>query len=399
MREILIEIEKMINSIETATTIWERTADINIFMDIRDAITAINQEMYGCASIEEAPVSMEHITSEEMQKKVQLWLQTVRAELEIRKKILPETDFMFHNLVVLVQHASKEELVQKMKNALEAIRSADEHFYSLVRNYYHFYSYFWGDLDLDQGIYDLFINRAEQLKDHLEDFIWLYHELGDYRSKKVLFGILNFWVTFDYAEKDSLRENNFSDYFDYDLISCTEDEVFVDLGAYKGDSARSYIKNYGSYKKIYCYEITPKAIEDLKAALQSHENIVIRPVGVGKECSTMYMQNFEANMSSNLVSDSEGIPVEIVTLDEDITEPITFLKMDIEGSELNAINGAVDHLRNDKPKLAISTYHNHHHIWEIPRRIREINPDYQLYMRYNGSDKGVGISEYILFGV
>ena len=88
-----------------------------------------------------------------------------------------------------------------------------------------------------------------------------------------------------------------------------------------------------------------------------------------------------------------------MTLDEDISESVTFIKMDIEGSELDAIEGAVEHIRKDKPKLAICTYHNNHHIWEIPRRLKEINPDYKLYMRYNGGWDSFSVAEFVTFAI
>ena len=49
------------------------------------------------------------------------------------------------------------------------------------------------------------------------------------------------------------------DYFDLDLVQCTKNEVFVDLGAYTGDTLASYLRCYGGdcYRRIYCYEMAP----------------------------------------------------------------------------------------------------------------------------------------------
>jgi len=83
-------------------------------------------------------------------------------------------------------------------------------------------------------------------------FLLVISNLADYRSKKVLYGIVYYWMTFDLIYKNSIKENNYDDYYDLDIISCNE-EVFVDLGAFIGDSARSFIDNLES---IYCYEMT-----------------------------------------------------------------------------------------------------------------------------------------------
>ena len=76
-----------------------------------------------------------------------------------------------------------------------------------------------------------------------------------------------------------------------------------------------------------------------------------------------------------------------VSLDEDIKEPITLLKMDIEGSEQKALLGAKEHIINDSPKLLISVYHNHEDIWKIPRIIEDMTPDtYNFYLRSYGGN-------------
>ena len=89
----------------------------------------------------------------------------------------------------------------------------------------------------------------------------------------------------------------------------------------------------------------------------------------------------------------------MVKLDDDITEPVTFIKMDIEGSEIEAMKGAQRHIREDKPKLAVCSYHNNHHIYEIPKLMKEYNPQYKLYMRYNGPKDHVLTSEFVTFAI
>ena len=76
---------------------------------------------------------------------------------------------------------------------------------------------------------------------------------------------MNNWYCYDFATPAQARETLFESYFDLDLVSCTSEEVVVDLGAYTGDTALSYLRNYGEdgYKKMYCYEITPSTFEIL----------------------------------------------------------------------------------------------------------------------------------------
>ncbi len=61
---------------------------------------------------------------------------------------------------------------------------------------------------------------------------------------------------------------------------------------------------------------------------------------------------------------------------------ISFIKMDIEGAEAEAINGAVKTIRANKPKLAISAYHIRDDLYKIPVLIDRICPEYKLYLRH-----------------
>ena len=71
-------------------------------------------------------------------------------------------------------------------------------------------------------------------------------------------------------------------------------------------------------------------------------------------------------------------------MDEDITEPITVIKMDIEGAEKDAILGAKNHIQSDRPRMLVSSYHLPEDIFEIPYLINSIREDYKFYMRFNG---------------
>lgn len=142
-------------------------------------------------------------------------------------------------------------------------------------------------------------------------------------------------------------------------------------------------------------------MEKTKQNLADFDNILYRQTAVGNT-------NGVASISGDKIL-PQGVggasmlngmtQVPMVMLDDDIREPITFLKMDIEGSELEAMKGAEQHIRKDKPKLAVCSDHNNHHIYEIPRLMKEYNPQYKLYMRYNGPAHQPWISEYITFAI
>lgn len=73
---------------------------------------------------------------------------------------------------------------------------------------------------------------------------------------------------------------------------------------------------------------------------------------------------------------------DVVSLDEDIHERVTFIKMDVEGVEMEALKGCQNHIKKDRPILAISLYHNVEDIYEIPLFINGIVEEYRFDIRH-----------------
>lgn len=229
--------------------------------------------------------------------------------------------------------------------------------------------------------------KIKSLNLHANEYLWLYNRLADFRSKKLLYAILRVWCMFDFAALDACTERCFDDYFDPDILPCVAEEVVVDLGAYTGDTALSFINTYGKdvYRHYYCYDASAAAMEQCRKNTSLLPNMIYSQKGVGEKSDVMYL-NVNSDPSLNSLSATGDKKVNVVSLDEDITEPITLLKMDIEGMEASAIRGAAKHIRNDRPKMALAVYHNNEDLWEIPRMIDSLCPDYRFYLRYHGGN-------------
>lgn len=246
---------------------------------------------------------------------------------------------------------------------------------------------FWGKLDIDNGIYEEIELKAKELHDHIDDFVWLYNSLCDYRSKRTLYGILNNWYSYDFDTTTRTKEYLFDEYFDLDIVKCDENEIVVDLGAYTGDTVLSYIKNYGPdcYRKIYCYEITPSIFTVLEDTLKDVRDVELIRKGIADVPAVMKIAGNDSNISANAIGEGGSQEVEVTTLDIDISEPVTLIKADIEGSEQKAIKGARRHISHEHPKLLISVYHSNEDLWKIPKMIDEISDGYSFYLRYKSS--------------
>lgn len=285
----------------------------------------------------------------------------------------------FYQLVAILQNKKKEEILDTIKQNFLQLPVIYQDY---LEDYLAKYKY-WGNLDHKRGDYGEIEEKALSFHEHIEDYIWLYESFVDYRSKMLLYAMMKNWYQYDFNSLKEATETTYSDYFDLDIIKCDKEEVVVDLGAYVGDTVFDYLRVYGedNYKKIYCYEITKEVFGLLKENVSPYSNIECRRKAVGGKDRMVYVEESKGGASANVISGTGTSAVEEVTLDQDITEKITLLKMDIEGAEQSALRGSEKHIREDHPKLLLSVYHNNEDIWKIPRMIDEICKGYQFYLR------------------
>lgn len=356
--------------------------------DIVIGIQNVNSELFYAVKIKGFDMmSLLHEAKEQQcttpfLQKASEWCNLVRTIIYNRQQQANELDERFVWLMDYAEYVEKEELVEHIKIRL---MRQDEKQIQILNTFYQNHSYFWGTLDIKNGKYDVIYDRVNVLTEHRDDFIWLYQKLGDYRSKLVLVNTLYNWISFDPAYIREMHESNYKDYYDLDLLFCDENEVMVDIGAYTGDSALDYITTYRKYKKIYCYEITPESVESIKKNLTEYENIHVINKGLGAKAGKMFLQTCAQDASTNGLDETgNGIEIEVATLDEDVSEEVTLIKMDIEGAEKDALKGCVRHIKEERPKLLICVYHNNRDIFEIPKMIADMRDDYKFYLRSNG---------------
>ena len=290
-------------------------------------------------------------------------------------------DREFWELVQEIKHLSEKELYYMIRKKFDQVPPAIQ---KSCMDFFNQFGY-WGRLDIKNGIYEEIELKEKALHEHIDEFVWVYHHLEDYRSKRTLYAILSNWYRYDFTTTDQTKETLFDDYFDLDLVRCSPEEVMVDLGAFEGDTVLSYLRNYGEdcYKRIYCYEITPATFAVLKKNLADYRDVECRLKGVADvEGQMALIRNQYA--SSNTLVETMG-DVRVTTLDRDIHEPITLIKADIEGFEQRALLGAQNHIIKEHPKLLISVYHNNEDLWKIPQMIYHFSSDYKFYLRYNSS--------------
>lgn len=322
------------------------------------------------------------------------WISFIRQILDRRKNAENALDEAFYAMMDRVRCVEEAAIFRQVRSLILSYRPE---YLDHLNAFYGKLGYMWGSLDTKANVYEVVENRIRVMAEHWPEMERVYGLLADYRSRKVLYYTLSSWLTCDMADLLAMYENNFEAYWDLDLVSCGADEVFVDLGAFTGDSVQSYIDTYGVWKRIYAYEMMEDNFRQLEDNLRQYENIIAIPKAVAQKPGIMYVDDTISFNDARRLTDSGGKTVEVTTLDEDICEKITMVKLDIEGAERDALIGAKRHIVEEKPKLLISVYHNNEDIWKIPEMLMEMREDYRFYLRSNG--RQYGPVDMVLFAV
>lgn len=175
-----------------------------------------------------------------------------------------------------------------------------------------------------------------------------------------------------------------SRYFVEDILEPLEDEVFIDGGAYIGDTVKnlySWMENK-KWKKVYCWEPDETNLRKLVDNCRDYKDVVVIPYGMWSEKAELRFK-MDGDAGSQISENGKNV-IPVKSIDNICAaERVTFIKMDIEGSEQEALRGAEKVIRRDKPRLAICIYHKPEDLIEIPMLIRQMVPDYKLYIRHH----------------
>ncbi|WP_338623946.1 FkbM family methyltransferase [Selenomonas sp. TAMA-11512] len=211
-----------------------------------------------------------------------------------------------------------------------------------------------------------------------------YDLLSDPLSKEVFEKILRFRLLDDTLSVPTMPQDN--QYFEPEFYKPRFDAVFIDCGAFDGISARTFFRvNGDSFAGYYGLEPDAANFQRLSAyadtlAPNMREKMHIREAAAWKKKSPLKLYALQGP-GSFVANDIGTDNVQGVRIDQLGAENVTFLKMNIEGSEKEALAGARAMICRDKPLLAIAGYHRTEDFWEIPLQIHAMREDYALHLR------------------
>jgi len=232
----------------------------------------------------------------------------------------------------------------------------------------------------DVPVYGKEIFDIEFARKNADKLKCAYNMLADEHSKKVFENTVYFKIT---GKADFLFEIESERSEVFDILNFGNQETFLDLGAFNGDTVEEFILHTKLYKEIIAVEPDSRNFKKLTLNTEKCKNIILINAAIGNENSTV---SFSKQHGRGLGDTSKTVEVKCTTVDTIAknTSP-TYIKMDVEGNEINTILGAQNTIKTLLPKMRIACYHNSTDIFEIPLLIKEITPQYKIYMRHHKS--------------
>ena len=221
-------------------------------------------------------------------------------------------------------------------------------------------------------------NDRENLMRETDKIIEAFDLMSDTHSQEVYFKSLNALAELDFDLP--IQSDGMTEYIEVDVPFRYKHRAFVDCGAFTGDTFEALIQHE---KTEHYFGFEPNMINcaSLCENVRKVPNIksICFPLGVSDK--NEFLRFTEKGAASTIDEKGEAI-IQTVRLD-DILQGYNnlMIKMDVEGAEIAALNGAKRIITETKPDLAICVYHNLSDLWRIPLMLKEWVPEYQFYMR------------------
>lgn len=219
---------------------------------------------------------------------------------------------------------------------------------------------------------------------NIKKFEQVYNLLDDKKSREVFSSLLNYKISRNYKYLVNISDDESEKGFDKTIINLKGNEVFIDGGSYTGDTLVQFIKFCNKkYKKCICFEVKKHNFDMLIETIERYnlKNVEAKCVGLWNENTNLRFK--KVGSGSGAIDENGSEIVEVDTIDNILNgKKAEFIKLDIEGSEKNAILGATETIKRYNPILAVSVYSKIEELFEIPILISNISQNYKFYFRH-----------------
>lgn len=222
------------------------------------------------------------------------------------------------------------------------------------------------------------IFNKDFLTNHIDEIESAYTLLADEQSRLVFENIVKFQITGDlkYAfECETKKSEALS------LLNFSDNESFLDLGAYRGDTVDEFLSQVDAYKKIVAIEPDERTFKKLSLHCEALKNTTTLNNAIWCENTTL---TFSDNKGRGSSAQSKGKEISAITVDYvfDKHGKFTYINIDVEGAEKELLQGAKNALLL-KPKLCMAAYHRSCDIFSLINEVNKINSQYKIYLRHH----------------
>ena len=252
------------------------------------------------------------------------------------------------------------------------------------------------------------LNSYHLIENNMDKIQEVRKMLSDEKSLK-LYDVFVKKLKYNDKHYEYLTDDHFDHYFSDGIFKYSDNEILVDGGALDGDDTIWFSEilhqEKKALKKAYCFEPDEMNFQKTYNNLEKYFQLDAKlnedrskAVADKFEVFKMGLLDKERKMGfcaygsegSRMPDDEElGASVQAVRLDDIIKEDdVTFIKFDLEGCEVAALEGAKKTILKNKPKLAICIYHNIEDLWEIPLLLKEYVPEYKIFVRHHSMAVG-----------
>jgi FkbM family methyltransferase len=213
-----------------------------------------------------------------------------------------------------------------------------------------------------------------------------YSLLADSMSESVFCNILMHRITMDFSYLNGITSPK--QYFPNELFTLGTQECFVDGGAYSGETIADFINaTDNNYQCIYAFEPDRQNFKQLRANTRYIKNKRLHLFNAGLYSGTKEIGFNSLGNSGSFISETGKDRISLIKLD-DMAEELkpTYIKLDIEGVEGEALYGMKNIIAACHPKLAISIYHKASDLWELPLMIHTLDPSCNIHIRHYNKD-------------
>lgn len=213
----------------------------------------------------------------------------------------------------------------------------------------------------------------------------VYEILADEESKRIYQNVIRYKLSGDINylfESESNKDAVYSE-----LLDCESIESYLDLGAYNGDTIREMLRYNPQLESAIALEPDARNFRKLNEYAQNVANCEVKCINAGAWCeNTTLLFDASGNRNAGIVSRGNIVSkikeVNVVSVDSVLNgESVDYIKYDVEGSEKEALLGSAQTIREHAPKLLVSLYHRSEDMFALPELVKELNPDYSLYLR------------------